>query len=130
MALRVVSLAMFAAAAAFIVTKQFRNDFVVDFNWVGRFETAHAWALLAVCTMVASVVVDGLRSSSPSEPATTVDDTGRYGDRVATERKMEQMATKRTPEQVLPPTTARHDPGNRTRSTTSATSASRSPSAV
>ena len=77
-ALRVVSLAMFAAAAAFIVTKQFRNDFVVDFNWVGRFETAHAWALLAVCTMVASVVVDGLRSSSPSEPATTVDD-GEHG---------------------------------------------------
>ena len=51
----------FVAAAGFIVVKQLRNDFVVDFNWVSRFETAHAWTLLAVFTLVAAVAVDGLR---------------------------------------------------------------------
>lgn len=67
---RLVSLGMFAAAAGFIVVKQFRNDFVVDFNWVGRFEPAHGWALLAVFTLVVSVVVDGLRSrrSATADP--------------------------------------------------------------
>jgi arabinofuranan 3-O-arabinosyltransferase len=58
---RILSLGMFAAAAGFILAKQLRNDYVVDFNWVGRFETAHGWALLAVFTLVLSVVVDGLR---------------------------------------------------------------------
>lgn len=58
---RVLSLGMFAAAAGFILAKQLRNDYVVDFNWVGRFETAHGWALLAVFALVLCVVVDGLR---------------------------------------------------------------------
>ena len=66
--LRATSIGMFAAAAGFIVLKQYRNDYVVDFNWVGRFETAHAWALLAVFALVASVVLDGLRSRAGSAP--------------------------------------------------------------
>lgn len=66
--LRVTSIGMFAAAAGFIVLKQYRNDYVVDFNWVGRFETAHAWALLAVFALVASVVLDGLRTRAGSAP--------------------------------------------------------------
>jgi hypothetical protein len=61
-ALRALSAGMFAAAAGFIVVKQLRNDYVVDFNWVGRFETAHAWALIAVFALMASVVIDALRA--------------------------------------------------------------------
>ncbi len=75
-ALRVVSLAMFAGTAAFVVIKQLRNDFVVDFNWVGRFETAHGWTLLAVFAMFAAVVVDALRERrrSGDDPGAAIDD--------------------------------------------------------
>jgi hypothetical protein len=58
---RLLSLGMFAASAGYILAKQLRNDYVVDFNWVGRFEAAHGWALLAVFSLVLCVVVDGLR---------------------------------------------------------------------
>jgi arabinofuranan 3-O-arabinosyltransferase len=65
---RLLSAGMFAAAAAFIIARQFHARFVVDFNWVRRFEVTHAWALLAVFAMLVAVVVDALRRRGEPAP--------------------------------------------------------------
>lgn len=59
---RLVAVAALGAAAGFITLKQARNDFLTDFSWVSRFETTHAWGLLAVFALVVAVVADGLRT--------------------------------------------------------------------
>jgi arabinofuranan 3-O-arabinosyltransferase len=55
--IRVVLLCAWAAAAGFVILKQTRNDYLVDFNWMNQFETTHAWTLLAVLLLVLDPVV-------------------------------------------------------------------------
>jgi arabinofuranan 3-O-arabinosyltransferase len=65
--LRAVGIGLFAAAAGFVVAKQWRLGFVVDFNWMNQFEITHAWTLTAVALLVADPVVTRLRN--PRAPA-------------------------------------------------------------
>ncbi len=67
--LRVLAIASFAAASAFVVLKQFRNDYVIDFNWMNQFEITHAWTLLAFALLLADPLVSHLRARvGPQEP--------------------------------------------------------------
>jgi len=50
-----------AAAAGFVVAKQVRNGYVLDFNWMNQFELTHAWTLIVVVALVADPVVSALR---------------------------------------------------------------------
>jgi len=67
---RIASVGLFGAAAAFIVAKQARNGYQVDFNWMERFEVTHAWALAATMLLLVAVVVDAVRAG-PSTPPTS-----------------------------------------------------------
>jgi hypothetical protein len=62
--LRVVSVGSLAAAALFIVAKQARGNFVVDFDWMNKFELTHAWALLATALLALDALVEFLRRRS------------------------------------------------------------------
>ncbi len=59
--LRVVCLGAFGAAALFIVAKQFRGGYVVDFDWMNKFEITHAWGLLAAALLAVDPLVELLR---------------------------------------------------------------------
>ena len=59
--LRAAVLLPWAAAAGFVIAKQFRNGYVLDFNWMNQFELTHAWTLLVVCALVADPAVSALR---------------------------------------------------------------------
>lgn len=59
--IRVVLLGAWAAAAGFVILKQARNGYLVDFNWMNQFETTHAWTLLAVLLLALDPVVVVLR---------------------------------------------------------------------
>ncbi len=61
-AVRLVSAGAFAAAALYIVAKQYRYRYVADFDWVARFEPTHGWVLLAVLALISATVIDGLRA--------------------------------------------------------------------
>lgn len=63
------AVALFGAAAGFIVVKQLRNDYQLDFSWVEWFETSHAWGLAATLLLALSVVVDGVRSAGARSEA-------------------------------------------------------------
>ena len=60
--LRAVCLGALGAAATFIVAKQARNDFIVDFDWMTKFELTHAWALLATALLAVDALVETLRN--------------------------------------------------------------------
>jgi hypothetical protein len=66
--LRAIGIGLFAAAAGFVVAKQWRLGFVVDFNWMNQFELTHAWTLTAVALLVADPVVSRLRNPAPAPP--------------------------------------------------------------
>ncbi len=69
--IRAAMLAGWAAAAGFVIAKQLRNSYVVDFNWMNQFEVTHAWTLLAVLLLVLDPVVAWLRRRlSPSDVGT------------------------------------------------------------
>lgn len=59
--LRAVALGALGAAAAFIVLKQWRNGYQVDFHWPKWFETTHAWTLVGVLLLGVDVLVELLR---------------------------------------------------------------------
>ena len=59
--LRVVCVGALGLAALYIVAKQARNQFVVDFDWMNRFEVTHAWALLATALLAVDPLVEVLR---------------------------------------------------------------------
>jgi hypothetical protein len=63
--LRAVGVGLFAAAAGFVIAKQWRFGFVVDFNWMNQFELTHAWTLTAVALLVADPLVSHLRDARP-----------------------------------------------------------------
>lgn len=65
-AVRLASLGLFGAAAAYIVVKQYRNDYQVDFNWVEWFERSHLWGVAAALLLLVSVVTDG-PATAPEE---------------------------------------------------------------
>ena len=59
------SLGLVAAAGGYVVLKQWRNSYQLDFDWMRWFEVTHQWTFVAVLALVAAVVVDTLRSSPP-----------------------------------------------------------------
>ena len=61
---RAACLGLFGASIAFIVGRQARNDYQVDFNWMERFEVTHAWAVAATMLLAVEVVVDAWRARS------------------------------------------------------------------
>lgn len=60
--LRMLGTALFGAAAGFVIARQFRGDYLVDFNWMNLFEITHAWTLAAVALLVLDPVVGRIRS--------------------------------------------------------------------
>jgi len=70
--LRVACLGAFGAAAMYIVAKQTRAGYLVDFDWMNKFELTHAWALGATALLAIDPLVELLRRrrgdrSLPSE---------------------------------------------------------------
>ncbi len=65
--LRATVVVLWGAAAGFVVAKQFRNGYVLDFNWMNQFELTHAWTLLAVTALVADPVVAAIRRRRPAQ---------------------------------------------------------------
>jgi len=59
--LRTACVGAFGLAAAFIVVKQTRGHFVVDFEWMNGFEITHAWALFATGLLAVDPLVELLR---------------------------------------------------------------------
>ena len=59
--LRTACIGAFGLAAAFIVAKQTRGHFVVDFEWMNGFEVTHAWALFATGLLAVDPLVELLR---------------------------------------------------------------------
>ncbi|MFM7068115.1 MAG: hypothetical protein ACKOYM_01525, partial [Actinomycetes bacterium] len=59
--LRLVALAVLAAAMAFIVAKQFRNNYPVDFEWMNFFGVTHVPTLVGVALVVVDPLVELLR---------------------------------------------------------------------
>lgn len=68
--LRVVGIGLFAAAAGFVIAKQIRGAYVVDFNWMNLFEVTHAWTLAAIALLVVDPVVGRFRSGACDRPRT------------------------------------------------------------
>lgn len=66
--LRVLGTALFAAAAGFVIAKQFRGDYLVDFNWMNLFEVTHAWTLAAVALLVLDPLIGRIRSGVHGTP--------------------------------------------------------------
>jgi len=62
--LRAVCVGAFALAAAYIVARQARADFAVDFEWMNPFEVTHAWGLLAAGLLAIDPLVEALRRRS------------------------------------------------------------------
>jgi arabinofuranan 3-O-arabinosyltransferase len=61
--LRAAALGLLAAAFGYVVLKQARNDYPLDFDWMEWFQITHQWTLAAMVLVFASVVVDSLRRS-------------------------------------------------------------------
>jgi arabinofuranan 3-O-arabinosyltransferase len=60
-ALRLAGAGLFAAAAGYVVAKQWRSGYVLDFNWPTLFEATHAWTLTAVALLAVDPLVTALR---------------------------------------------------------------------
>ncbi len=63
------SLGLVVAASGYVVLKQWRNSYQLDFDWMRWFEVTHQWTFVAVLALVAAVVVDTLRSSAAARRA-------------------------------------------------------------
>ena len=67
---RIVGIGMWAAAAGFVILKELRNQYVIDFNWMNQFEITHAWTLAAVICLALDPIVSALRKPpGETEPA-------------------------------------------------------------
>ena len=67
--LRLVGIGLFAAAAGFVIAKQWRGGYLLDFNWMNLYEVTHAWTLAAVALLVMDPVVGHLRRArGPGRP--------------------------------------------------------------
>ena len=80
--LRAACVGAFGLAAAYIVARQARSDFVVDFEWMNNFEITHAWALFATALLAVDPLVELLRRSTGDRkgaggapPAASADDS-------------------------------------------------------
>lgn len=60
--LRVACFGSLAAAAGYIVAKQALNAYVIDFDWMNKFEVTHAWGLTAILLLALDPLVAHLRS--------------------------------------------------------------------
>ncbi|MFZ4670248.1 MAG: hypothetical protein ACOYML_13170, partial [Microthrixaceae bacterium] len=66
----IVGIGMWAAAAGFVILKELRNQYVIDFNWMNQFEITHAWTLVAVICLALDPIVSALRKSpGDADPA-------------------------------------------------------------
>ena len=65
--LRVAAIGALGAAAAFVVLKQWRNGYRVDFIWPQWFETTHAWPLAGILLLGLDPVVERLRRRAGGE---------------------------------------------------------------
>jgi arabinofuranan 3-O-arabinosyltransferase len=70
---RLVGIGMWAAAAGFVILKELRNHYVIDFNWMNQFEVTHAWTLAAVICLALDTVVSAVRN--PQAHDSPVDDS-------------------------------------------------------
>ena len=77
--LRLACVGALAAAALFIVAKQARNDYLVDFDWMNKFEVTHAWALLATALLAIDPLVEVLRRHRRAADGTEPGDDGAGG---------------------------------------------------
>jgi hypothetical protein len=59
---------LLALAGLYTAVQQFRYDYLPQFEWPTRFHRAHLVAWLAVCLLVADVVVDLVRRGRPERP--------------------------------------------------------------
>jgi arabinofuranan 3-O-arabinosyltransferase len=60
--LRAVAIGALVASVGFMLLKQYRNSYEVDFIWPQWFETTHAWTLVAVLLLGLDPVVERLRT--------------------------------------------------------------------
>ena len=65
--LRTACVGLLAASAGYIVLKQFRNDYVIDFDWMNHFEVVHAWGLAAAALLAVDPIVEFMRRR-PDDP--------------------------------------------------------------
>lgn len=65
--LRVACVGSLGAAAAYIVAKQALNSYVIDFDWMNKFEVTHAWGLAAVVLLAVDPLVAHLRSTPDTD---------------------------------------------------------------
>jgi hypothetical protein len=72
--LRAACLGSLGAAAAFIVVKQALNGYVVDFDWMNKFETTHAWGLAAAVLLAVDPLVEHLRTRPAPTPGSVAQD--------------------------------------------------------
>jgi arabinofuranan 3-O-arabinosyltransferase len=70
---RLVGIGMWDAAAGFVILKELRNHYVIDFNWMNQFEVTHAWTLAAVICLALDTVVSAVRN--PQAHDSPVDDS-------------------------------------------------------
>lgn len=60
--LRAACAALAAASFIFIIAKQARYGYEIDFDWMSSFEITHAWTMFAILALLTAVVVDRIRS--------------------------------------------------------------------
>ena len=60
--LRLSCVVMAAASFGFIIAKQLRYRYEIDFDWMNSFELTHSWTMFAILALLVAVVVDRLRS--------------------------------------------------------------------
>ncbi len=61
---RIACVGLYGSAVGYIVLKELRNRYPLDFRWVDQFEITHGWALCATLLLGLIVVVDDRRSSN------------------------------------------------------------------
>ncbi|MDQ2678611.1 MAG: hypothetical protein M3Y51_07695, partial [Actinomycetota bacterium] len=60
--LRLSCVVMAAASFGFIIAKQLRYRYEIDFDWMNSFELTHSWTMFAILALLVAVIVDRLRS--------------------------------------------------------------------
>ncbi len=60
--LRLSCVVMAAASFGFIIAKQLRYRYEIDFDWMSNFEITHSWTMFAILALLVAVVVDRIRS--------------------------------------------------------------------
>ena len=65
--LRMTCVGLLAASAGYIILKQYRNGYVIDFDWMNHFEIVHAWGLAAAALLAVDPIVEFMRRR-PDDP--------------------------------------------------------------